>query len=936
MAIALRSAHLSVPRLAVLSLVLGSVGAGCAPEESAFSALEGTLIVTPSEIELSPVWAGIGATAELTLENRGAAPIDDLVLSVGDAAGEGVWTATLLGRAIAPGARVTALVQLAVEEGVVGTASATIAITSALDGQVEVAARASVLPAPSCDDGNPCTQDRFSRVEGLCTHELLEDGAVCEDGSACTTDDRCLMGRCTGAALTCDDEVECTADGCDADVGCVFTPVAERCDDEDPCTEDVCVVGDGCQNPPLEEGALCHFDGCTEIGLCFAGFCQLHPTPDGVPCEDGDSCTVADVCIEGQCRSGAETAVAPGVPVEVRPGSYWADLCAGPEDLAWNCYADAEVIAMEEVLAVARFPEGFGLVWRGPFVNDFGGSCEPSQPLYQPIAIDTPDDRVMPPPPEEDGDGVEPDLGAEAPSTDICASPVFLTLTSFTGELQLNLQLTAVRGPAAAAIQHPEVDLLSGGTLGPAITVAASVFAGDRVVVETYDRAGGVYAQPRYTDQLPFVPLGDRVGGVAVAVDTVSALVIAHGSQRLNATGDSDSCFDAGCISTLALGATRMPFDPELPLINDTLHLAMRDGLCADPVYLPGPLTVRDLHAAITDGAAITTFRASASDCVDFDVQPIAPDLPPTEVYGDTVWRVEFEPGMSDGFEIYSPLPGFAPGTPDVVALSLGSQGDVSAAIWRVPDPAASCTQGAAADPVAPEPPCPAVDGSEHWSVGLGAGPGAMLPWLSGPGAGQDQAVTALVLDGEPSIALLSGGALHLLRRAADTGDVVQLPGLQPADSSWRADLGLLAASDGSGLVAGHALANEQPPGVSREHALVQGFRCGAGSGSNQVACQGDAACGEAEFCQTEGVCLAPPDCQGGCEPVCWGVCTPEAPPDAGPADAGAGDAGTSDAGSADAGASDAGAVDAGTGTDGGLDTDAGTSSDAGPAGDAG
>lgn len=78
-------------------------------------------------------------------------------------------------------------------------------------------------PPPTCEDGNPCTDNRCDPASGC---SVVLNTAPCDDRNACTTADRCQGGTCTGGRLlTCDDRDACTLDGCDPSSGCVHTPV---------------------------------------------------------------------------------------------------------------------------------------------------------------------------------------------------------------------------------------------------------------------------------------------------------------------------------------------------------------------------------------------------------------------------------------------------------------------------------------------------------------------------------------------------------------------------------------------------------------------------------------------------------------------------------------------------------------------------------------
>jgi len=108
---------------------------------------------------------------------------------------------------------------------------------------------------------------------------------------------------------SCDDGNPCTDDACVQYVGCVYTPNdANPCDDASLCTQ-----GDHCS------GGLCvatTTTTCTpatcEVSSCdpATGACDTSGAPDGVACDDGDPGTAASVCEDGAC-----VAVSGGTPI---------------------------------------------------------------------------------------------------------------------------------------------------------------------------------------------------------------------------------------------------------------------------------------------------------------------------------------------------------------------------------------------------------------------------------------------------------------------------------------------------------------------------------------------------------------------------------------------------------------------------------------------
>lgn len=108
-----------------------------------------------------------------------------------------------------------------------------------------------------CDDGDACTVDECIADTLACVHS--ESSSECDDGDACTGGDSCEGGVCAGVSLDCDDASPCTADSCDAELGCVYEPLSDLdCDDGLACS-----TGDTCQ-----------------AGICTPAFSDCLCTPD--------------------------------------------------------------------------------------------------------------------------------------------------------------------------------------------------------------------------------------------------------------------------------------------------------------------------------------------------------------------------------------------------------------------------------------------------------------------------------------------------------------------------------------------------------------------------------------------------------------------------------------------------------------------------------
>ena len=185
----------------------------------------------------------------------------------------------------------------------------------------------------SCDDGNPCTTNVCDN--GTCTNPP-DDGAPCDTGDACTTGDVCIDGACMpGAPVVCDDSDPCIAASCDPGMGCVYNPApgGTLCDDGDMCTmDDICDGSGTCVSgiPVVcDDGVNCTHDLCDGASGCFS-------TPDDSLCGIGglDSECASAFC-DGILDCGIETAVFDGNLCNLGGGPGTgvcsAGLCVPPE-----------------------------------------------------------------------------------------------------------------------------------------------------------------------------------------------------------------------------------------------------------------------------------------------------------------------------------------------------------------------------------------------------------------------------------------------------------------------------------------------------------------------------------------------------------------------------------------------------------------------------
>ena len=136
--------------------------------------------------------------------------------------------------------------------------------------------------------------------------------------TACGDENVVTADTSTADTSTADTTVEDTgpADPCDGKAD------GESCDDGDPCTlDDVCSAGAcvGGSNDPCESDSTC------QTGTCVPGEgCKYENADDGTECSV--TCFEEATCIAGECKANADTAV----------------VCASPEEAGNPCLEELQ------------------------------------------------------------------------------------------------------------------------------------------------------------------------------------------------------------------------------------------------------------------------------------------------------------------------------------------------------------------------------------------------------------------------------------------------------------------------------------------------------------------------------------------------------------------------------------------------------------------
>jgi uncharacterized protein (TIGR02145 family) len=184
------------------------------------------------------------------------------------------------------------------------------------------------LDAIYCNGQESCAE--CPECEGLYSCEAGEP-LVLDDGIACTTDEcdeevdevvHILMdGPCNDNNVCTADLCDPTADGADEDSGCVYA-ATQPAEDEETVA---CIPDDLCEVNGICDETVCagenlsalspeeHEAGCNDGNVCTkescgvvddAPACSYLADPDVTDCEDGDLCTVGDVCVDTVCMAG--------------------------------------------------------------------------------------------------------------------------------------------------------------------------------------------------------------------------------------------------------------------------------------------------------------------------------------------------------------------------------------------------------------------------------------------------------------------------------------------------------------------------------------------------------------------------------------------------------------------------------------------------------
>ena len=152
---------------------------------------------------------------------------------------------------------------------------------------------ATVIVCPSAGDTD-CMKNTCDAETGACNLKAVKNGTGCDDDDKCSVGEICLGGACGQGknVCICTTDAQCQSqDDGDLCNGILFCDKAKGACTHDPSSVITC---------PTVDDTACQKRTCAPK----TGACDLSAQPTGTTCDDGDKCTVGDVCDPTGCVPG--------------------------------------------------------------------------------------------------------------------------------------------------------------------------------------------------------------------------------------------------------------------------------------------------------------------------------------------------------------------------------------------------------------------------------------------------------------------------------------------------------------------------------------------------------------------------------------------------------------------------------------------------------
>jgi hypothetical protein len=154
-----------------------------------------------------------------------------------------------------------------------------------------------------CRVGSVCSESSL----GSCTTGTIQPyGTACDDGLFCTTSDQCdFSGNCVGTQMDCSASGGCSTCSETTHTCSDPAPTGTFCSDNNNCTtSDQCNASGSCVGQPRDCSSSAYQYGGCRVGVCDATFggCTSVTVVDGTSCDDGYPCTTGDHCVSGSCQ----------------------------------------------------------------------------------------------------------------------------------------------------------------------------------------------------------------------------------------------------------------------------------------------------------------------------------------------------------------------------------------------------------------------------------------------------------------------------------------------------------------------------------------------------------------------------------------------------------------------------------------------------------